>query len=291
MPPPPPLAAVSLGLDARRAVRTVTFTMLWLAALVVVLDVWLYLGQGLASSDLAGWFNATSERGLSSWLSVTQTVLIAATLWAFAGALRASGAPRRRTAGWTALAVFFSYLALDDGTYLHERVGSAVSDLEGVAVVSAFPSYYWQLALGPLFVGAGVLMVVFLVREVRPARLRRWVFAAVALMGTAVALDFVDGLGAGHPLNAYAWLAGRFLPDATALVLFDMSGLEAVVHLSRSVEESLEMASMTLLWATFLTHAAGSFGSVTVRLEDGAALEAEPTLEAASSSDGVPALA
>ncbi|MGB3542910.1 hypothetical protein [Rubrivirga sp.] len=267
--------------------RAVTFTMLWLAALVVVLDLWLYLGRGIASSDLAGWFNATSERGLGSWLSVTQTVLIAVTLWGFAALLKASGERRRRVWGWTALAVFFSYLALDDGTFLHERIGSATADVEGVAVVDAFPSYYWQLVLGPFLIGAGLLMVAFLRREIEDVRLRRYVLAAVALMGTAVALDFVDGLGADHPFNAYAWLAGRYLSDATAGVLFDRTGLEAVVHVSRSVEESLEMASMTLLWATFLSHAAASFHVVTVRIEDAAA---DPVLDEAWAA-AVPTLA
>lgn len=268
--------AVAVDLEARRVVSALTFTMLWLAAVVVILDVWLYLGQGVPSPDLSGWFNATSERGLGSWLSVTQTSLIALTLWGLALGFRFSNAPRGRVAGWAALALFFSYLALDDGTYLHERIGSAFADsdagLEGVG--AAFPSYYWQLVLGPVFVGCGVAMVAFLWKEIHDPRLRRRVLIAVALMGVAVALDFVDGLEAGHSLNVYSWMAERWLPDAHSTALFEMSGLEAVAHLSRSVEESLEMASMTLLWATYLSHGAATFGSVTVRVEDGAVEEA-----------------
>lgn len=281
---PPPRPSLALDLEAGRIVRAVVFTMLWLAAVVVVLDVWLYLGGGLEDDDLAGWFNATSERGLGSWLSVTQTVLIAVTLWVFAALLRAGGRPRGRVIGWTALAAFFSYLALDDGTFLHERVGSAFADSGAAEAAGAFPSYYWQVVLGPAFVVAGLFMVVFLMREIQDRRLRAFVALAVVLMGAAVALDFVDGLEAGHPLNAYAWIAARWLPDAYASAMFGMSGLEAVVHLSRAVEESLEMASMTLLWATFLSHAAATFGSVTVRIEDEQA-------QAASSTERVAAVA
>lgn len=255
-------------------VRSLTFTMLWLAAMTVVLDVWLYMGEAVREEHLASWFNSASEDGLGSWLSVTQTLLIAVTLWVLAAAHRSAQAPRGRVWGWAALAAFFSYLALDDGTHLHERVGSAFRDSDVSLAVAWFPSYDWQLVMLPVFVALGAAMVVFLLREIRAPRPRGLVLIAVALMGAAVGLDFVDGLEAGHSLNVYAWIADRWLPDATSRTLFEMGGFDAVAHLSRAIEESLEMASMTLLWATFLSHGAATFRSVTVRVEDGAVADA-----------------
>lgn len=258
--PGPPHAPVVLRPDARRRVRDLLFAMVYLEVLVVVLDLWLNLCAVLPSDDLRAFFDATSEQGLGSWLAVTQTSLIALTLWGMAAAYRP--APRWRRAGWAVLAAFFSYLALDDGTRLHERVGSAFADssLSASGVGAAFPSYYWQLLFGPFFAAMAVFMVVFLWAELRRPRHRALVGAALGLLALAVALDFVDGLGPDHPLNVYAHLATVWDLDPRTRALFGMGGLDAVVHLSRSVEESTEMLAMTLLWVTFLSHFVATVG-------------------------------
>jgi hypothetical protein len=247
---------LSFHLAPQRAISTLLFGMIWAGVMVVVLDVWLHLGGGITSPDLAGWFDAASERGLGSWLSVTQTVLLAVTLWAVAAVVRQSGAARARVAGWVVLAAFVSYLALDDGTRLHERVGAAFEDSAASerGIGAAFPSYYWQLVLGPVFAGMGLFMAVFLWREFRGSGLWAYVGGAFALLVTAVGLDFVDGLADGHPLDLYGHVGSLAAVEARALAWFDLSGPAAILHLSRIVEESLEMAAMTLLWVAFLTH-------------------------------------
>ncbi|PAP78456.1 hypothetical protein [Rubrivirga marina] len=249
-------APLPFRLAPRRAVANLLFGMIWAEVLVVVLDVWLHLGGGVASPDLAGWFDAASERGVGSWLSVTQTVLLALTLWAVVAVVRQSGAARARVVGWVVLAAFMSYLALDDGTRLHERVGAAFEDSAASkrGIGAAFPSYYWQLVLGPAFAGMGLFMAVFLWREFRESGLWKYVGGAFALLATAVALDFVDGLADGHPLDLYGQLGSLAAVEARAAAWFELPGPAAVLHLSRIVEESLEMAAMTLLWVAFLTH-------------------------------------
>ncbi|WP_420456607.1 hypothetical protein [Rubrivirga sp.] len=258
--------SVTVRLDLAQAVDALVGLMVGAAVLTVFFDVWLHLGGGLASADLAALFDATSERGLGSWLSVTQTVLVALTLWGVVAVVRQSGGARRRVLGWAVLAVFFSYLAFDDGTRLHERVGSAfgASGASETGLGAAFPSYYWQLVFGPVFAGVGLFMAAFLWRELRTARLRGLVGVAFGLMAVAVGLDFVDGLGDGHPWDLYGRLGAR--PDLASAseVVFGMSGPDAVVHLSRAVEESVEMAAMTLLWAVFLTHLGALAGGVRV---------------------------
>ena len=247
---------LSFPLAPARALSNLRFGMVWAAAMVVALDVWLHLGGGVASPDLAGWFDAASERGLGSWLSVTQTVLVALTLWVVVAVVRRTGASRARVAGWVALATFVSYLALDDGTQIHERVGRAfgASEASERGVGAAFPSYYWQLVLGPVFAGAGLFMAVFLWREFRGSDLWRLVGGAFALLGTAVAIDFVDGLPDGHPLDLIGRVGSMARVEAVAETSFRLPGPAVVLHLSRIVEESLEMVAMTLLWVAFLTH-------------------------------------
>ena len=254
------------ALTPRKAVLDLVFVMVWLEVLVVVLDVWLDLSGVVPSTDLRRLFDATSERGIGSWISVTQTGLIALTLGVTAAVHRATGAPRLRWAGWLALAVFFSYLTFDDATQFHERVGTAFAESEASeGGLGQFPSYYWQVLFGPFFLTAGLLMAAFLWREFRSWRLRLLVGGAFALLALAVALDFIDGLGPGHPWNAYERLVAWGDLDARTQAWFGMSGLDAVVHLSRAVEESTEMLAMTLLWAAFLLHLTGTTEQVEVR--------------------------
>ena len=233
--------------------------MVWLAALVVVLDIWFCLANGLGSLPLSEVFDATSETGLGSWLSVTQAALLALTLGGVVALQRAAVAPRARRWGWTVLACFFAYLAIDDGVRLHERVGAAfgLSAASETGLGALFPSYNWQLLFGPAFAVFGGFTALFLWHELPSARRR--IAAAFALLATAIGLDFVDGLDPAHPLNAYAWLAHEGRLDATTLAVFDREGLDAVIHVSRAVEESLEMVAMTLLWTAVLAHTLTTF--------------------------------
>ena len=284
-------APARFGLDAGRLASRLRFGMLWAAAMVVGLDAWLYLGAARPRTALARWFDATSEIGLASWLAVTQVGLLALTAWAAAALARATGASRPRVVGWTVLACFFSYLALDDGTRLHEAVGAAVQDA-GVAGDGAwFPSYGWQLALGPVFVGLGAFMVAFLWRELRAPRQRWAVVGAAGLMGTAVALDFVDGLAPLHPWNLYTRLVLGLDLTPAARAAFGMGGLEAVVHVSRAVEEALEIAAITLVWAAVVQHLPALAPSVTVRWASTADLPRESGDGASTRLSDAPVLA
>ena len=253
-----------LAISPRRLIPALVYTLLTVEVSLIGLDLVFHLG-GYAPEDLQGWFDTASERGLGSWVSVTQTVLIAVTLWAMVAAYQAAGRPRARVAGWAVLAAAFSYLALDDGTRLHERIGAAFADTSAAAsgIGAAFPSYYWQLVLGPVFVALGAFMAVFLWRELSSWTLRGAVAVAFGLLASAVALDFVDGLGPDHPANVYAALAASLDPVATEAGT-GLSPYALVVHLSRAVEESLEMAGMTAFWAVFLWHLAGTLRGVSV---------------------------
>lgn len=229
--------------------------LLYLAGLLVALDVWLYCAEA-APAGFRDLFDNTSERGLGSWLAVTQTGFIALTLWGVAHLHARLGASRGRRAGWIVLALFFAYLAFDDGTRFHERVGTAFAKTRAAetGLGGAFPSYYWQLLFGPFFAGMGLFMLVFLWRELCTRKLRLMVVAALGLLALAVAMDFVEGLQETHPLNGLSRLAATSLLGLDTYLLFGMSAMETMVHLARSVEESLEMMAMTTLWGAFLLH-------------------------------------
>ena len=242
--------------------------MIWSAVVVVLLDVWLFLSGTIASYSLAGLFDATSELGLSSWIAVTQASLTAVTVWGLV-LLHRSGESRLRFWGWTVLAVFFTYLALDDGTHLHERIGVAFgeSGASSTGIAAAFPSYSWQFLLGPFFAAMGMFTLLFLWREVRDPRLRWRFVSALALLVLAVAMDFVEGLEEGSPLNLYARLSDGLGVDPGTASLAGLSGLDKVVHLFQALEESIEIVAMTLLWGTFLLHAAALMPGLEIRWE------------------------
>ena len=269
-----------LPIATRRAAGRLIAGMTALLAVLLVLDAALVVGGGIATPDLQAVFSATGESGLLSFVCVTQVALVALTLAGFAGALRHTGAGRWR--GWAALAAFFAYLAVDDGTRLHEGIGTAfaATPLGDSGVGNLFPSYYWQLVLGPLFALAGLLMLRFLWREIRAPRDRALVLSAFALLALAVAMDFAEGLPTAYPGNPVTALAlaapTQSLADGLA-----MASLDLVVHAFRAVEEAIETLAFTLFWAAFLSHIGATLRGVTLRFA--------PDGEAASSDDDSPA--
>jgi hypothetical protein len=270
--PPVPLGA-DFWFDAHALVRDLVSGMLCLAGIAVGLDLWLFCGGVIASYDLRALFDATREGGLLSWLTVTQAGLIALTLWAMVAAFGRAGLPRARRIGWAVLAACFTYLAFDDGVRLHERIGTAFDEAGAseAGLGAAFPSYYWQLLLGPFFAAMGLFVAGFLWKELRAKRLRLLVGGALALLAFAVALDFVEGLNPAHPLNAYAYLAEAWRLEPHAQVLFGMPAFDAVVHFSMVLEEGIEMMAMTVLWGVFLLHALGTLSGVRLQWAAGGA--------------------
>ena len=284
------LPVAPVALDVRRLARDLVVSMAALQVAIAVLDAAFHLGGGIATAELAAVFDATSEGGLASFVMVTQMALVAATLGALTLAYRAAGLEAARVRGWGALAALFAYLALDDGVRLHEGVGSAFADsaLAGSAVGAAFPSYSWQLVLGPVFAAAGLAMVVFLWRELGTARRRGLVAAACGLVAVAVGLDFVDGLGANHPLNLYARLTETGLADGAARA-FGMGPFDVVLHGSRVLEEAAETLAFTLLWAAFLLHLGDTLARVTVELAPAGAAASGRNPRSSKPGNAVPA--
>ncbi|MCP3905185.1 MAG: hypothetical protein GY715_16290 [Planctomycetes bacterium] len=211
-------------------------------------------------------FNTAREDGLASWFAVTQTTLLALTVWALLVCARAGGASRWRQIGWLVLAVFFSFMSADDGATIHERLGTTFKAINKGAVGSdeaptlaarileQFPSYSWQIAVLPFFAVMGVFLAVFLWRELRRPRARLLVILALGCYVTAIGLDFVEGLGKDHPWNPFTWLTEHTSVNEWARERFHRTGYDALRHFQKSLEECVEMFGTTLLWLAFLGH-------------------------------------
>jgi hypothetical protein len=156
---------------------------------------------------------------------------------------RSQGAWTRR--GWVLLAVFFTYLAVDDGAKIHERVGTAIDDLAGSYDATAssespprFRSYTWQVVFVPLFGAVGLFALLFLWKQLKTPALRALLIIGLGCFVVAVGLDYIEGLE-----NGYDGVAERFDIDD-----------DAVTHFAKALEEWIEMLGTTCLLIGFLTH-------------------------------------
>jgi len=100
-----------------------------------------------------------------------------------------------------------------------------------------YPSYTWQLLLGPVFAALGVFIIWFLLRELPSLRLKVLTMAAIGLFGLAFALDFIEGMNS-DPLDRVA-----------SILTMEPRRL---VHFSKSTEEFMEMLATTSFPFVFL---------------------------------------
>lgn len=253
-----------MRLDPRSLRRRVLAACIASEALLVVADYSINYREVATSGAIRRLFNITREDSLASFFGTTQTILLALTLWAVFALVGRADLQQRATRwsgiGWLVLAAAFTYIAIDDGAMVHERLGTAfeqMADDSGSTGISGTllglsPSYPWQVLFLPAFGALGVFVVVFLWNVLDRHRDRWLVVAAVACLVAAVALDFIEGLDPDHTLNVYGRIAASYDLDTYTEEVFGASGFETLVHFSKSVEETLEMLAITLLWVVAL---------------------------------------
>ena len=240
--PQPSYGPLQITINTRLLLWVLFSSLLAIELLLVFLDLYVNWGKAADSSAIRRMFNITREDGLASWFAVTQTFVVALVLWAIFAVSARDQEKKLERFGWLLLAVFFTYMAIDDGAMVHERLGTASKNLGDDSLISqvtgAFPSYAWQaLFLLPLTI-MGMFMLWFLWRTLTDKVSRIGIIAALSLFGIAVAMDYIEGLEHGYtPLaDAYGW-----------------SG-SSVRHFAKSIEEFLEMLAMSLWLVIFLRY-------------------------------------
>jgi len=202
---------------------------------LVLLDLYVNWYRWADSGAIRRMFNITREDGLASLFAVVQTLLVALVLWVIYLMARRKSGPKKQAAGWLILALFFSYMVIDDGAMVHERIGTAFKQSNQDVQLS---SYAWQLVLAPLFVVMGLYIAWFLWRLGNKSIRRDWLFAALCCLGLAVLLDYVEGVEERYPslVESLSW------PEKT------------IAHGSKSLEEFLEMLGMSFFLLLFLNY-------------------------------------
>jgi hypothetical protein len=254
---------VEFRVDAGRILLALFIVCVLVEIGFVVLDYQVNYAHGTEIGAVRRLFNITREDSLASWFAVTQTTLSALTLWGLVAIVRRQGGSGWRTFGWLVLALFFTWMAIDDGAKVHERMGTAFRTIMesteeravppwGEHLLAFFPSYAWQLLFLPMFGGLGLFTLGFLAWELPDRSARLLVGAGLACFAIAVGLDFVEGLERSHPLNFYPLIIRWFDLYEFCQREFGKSGFEAALHFSKSIEEAIEMLGNTLLWIVFL---------------------------------------
>jgi len=253
---------IDLEVNARRVITVLLLTMVTTEVFFVLADAIINVERLTELGPVRRFFNITREDGIASWFGTTQTWMVGLTAVFLYAIVRAGDAERWRRVGWAIIAIFLLYMAMDDGSEFHERIGSSVRSLiqgdnadSETRQVGFFPSYTWQLVFLPIFAAFGLFMLWFLNRELQVVRDKLIVVAAIGLLVLAVVADFFEGLAADHPLNLHRWISAAWNLD-----IYD------VRHYFKSLEEFMEMLSMTLLWVVFLRHLVRIAPSVNLRL-------------------------
>lgn len=265
----PPNQAL-LDVNTTRLSRTLLIVCLIVELSFVVLDYIVNYGRLTEIGALRRMFNIAREDGLASWFAVTQTIFVALTSWLVYATTKRGDGPRSTSLGWLVVALLFTYMAVDDGAQIHERLGTTferMGDASGTSF-DFFPSYTWQILFLPVFAALGLFVLVFLWRELERRSPRGCVLLAMSLFALAVGLDFFEGLNPDHRFNVYSWLAANTDWDSWTQARFQASAYDALRHFSRAIEESMEMAANSILWFVFLRYLGARRADIHLRFRE-----------------------
>ncbi len=258
---------VHLTIHSERLARRVLIFCLLAEIVFVFLDYHINYGEWTYIGAMRRMFNTAREDGLASWFAMTQTLLAGLTLGLIYLSVKNRPGPRWKATGWLVLTIFFLYMAIDDGAQFHERFGSTFKAITEDAGGSFdfFPSYTWQILFLPIFGAVGFFMFGFLWHEIDAKSSRILLVTAIALQVLAVGMDFVEGLDDDHRWNLYTVIANRYDLEPWTEARFGETAFDTLRHFSKSIEEAIEMAAMSILWFLFLRHLSHVAGDLRVR--------------------------
>ncbi len=246
---------IQIGIHTDRMIRNLAIFCVVFEIFLVLLDAFINYGKYTDIGAIRRFCNIAREDSLASWFGTTQTFMVGLTLWLIALVVKHTSAPKRTVIGWCVIAAFFTYMAVDDGAEIHERLGTAFKsvaksgDSAGDSssrmsqILDIFPSYAWQILFAPFFGIMGMFIFIFLWRELNSKTARILIILALSCFVMAVGLDFIEGLDKKHEWNIHTLIRKEY-----ALKKY------TVRHFSKSLEEFIEMVGTTLFWVAFLSH-------------------------------------
>ena len=233
-----------MTVDANRFTRRLFWGLLCAELLLVLFDTVVTYGRLTDSRHLRDLFNITREDSIPNWFASMLFLLISLAVWQIYFHNRGRLTPRWREHAWGLVAAGFLFLSLDDGSRLHERMGgwakATFGDSENLAgaLLDSTPSYAWHVTMGPLFAIGGLAVLFFCWDQLRASAQWRLFLLGVGLFVGAQVLDFLEGTDS----------VVESVRAALEVKTYD------VTHLSKSVEEFIEMFGQTLMLIAFIRH-------------------------------------
>ncbi len=238
---------IMMEIPEQKIIRMLLLSAIAVEIILVLLDAFVNYGKFTDIGAIRRMCNIAREDGMATWFASTQTLLAGLTALMVYIFSKHLGKP---AIGWLVTALFFMYMAFDDGAQIHERVGTAFEVIAkrgdgGMlgTLLNISPSYPWQLVFVPVFGAIGLYMTYFLWKELSLSSSRVLMFLALASMGFAVGLDFIEGLDKEHPWNIYTFIRDYFETRSYT-----------VWHFAKVLEEFLEMLSISFFWVVFTKH-------------------------------------
>lgn len=244
---------INFSLKTDVVISRIFWCFLGIELLIVFLDVFVNHYQWCSVGSIRRMLNITREDSLSNWFSSLQAIMVGTVLWLIAFAVRKQMQDyKRKFYCWAGIGSFFIYMGIDDAIKFHERMGTAFKafvswsvETSGPGILSsvhnAFPSYPWQMIFGPFFMAMGIFMLWFLWKEFSLRKSRFLFLVAIWLYVLAVGLDFVEGLD------------GEFFEDVGIAGFFSTEDFR-IRHMSKALEEFLEMFGTTIFLTVFLKY-------------------------------------
>lgn len=247
--------------NSDRLTKKVLITLILCSLGILLADISLNYYRVLDIGPIRRFFNITREDGIANFYSAFLLVANGVTLFLLYWFTKVANESKKVIYGWLIMALFFTFMGIDDATKFHERVGSTAkillsgekqeaaplvtesaeeSPAEDASVFEKFQSYPWQIIFGPFFGVMGLFVLVFLWRQLPNTNSRILFVSALAFYVIAVGLDYVEGLGTG-PYVGMAELLGQ-------------KSAGKVVHLGKAIEETFENLGHTFFLVCYLSH-------------------------------------
>jgi len=217
----------------------------------LVLDLCVNWLQWSSAKPIRRLFNIAREDSLPSLFAVLQSAMIALLCWIIYIIHSRCLIPcMGNSFGWLLVALLFTYLTIDDGALVHERIGTVFKYANSEITL---PSYGWQIILAPVFALMGLLLFCFLWFKGGKYIHKGLLIAALTCLGSAVVIDYFEGT-----TWAYKSLSGQI-----GYSKFLIS------HFSKATEEFLEMLGMTFFLILFLRYFIMLTEQIEMRIRNG----------------------
>ena len=180
-------------------------------------------------------FDMTREESIPNWYASILLFCIGLTSLLIYAVQRAKGVRGSDVSPWLFFSGFFTFLSMDDGAKIHERLGSFFRDLteDGDGIFWIFQdlletasTYSWQVFVLPVFLFIAFFMVFWGYQNVKNVKTQGWVLFGGLCIGAALGADYFEGLVDNDVVS----LEGRSL------------SVDTIEHYQRVIEEFLEMS-------------------------------------------------